>query len=264
MTATATKPAPEPASALTEAEAEQEQARSEAAAITAKVAELTRSGPGFDQGLHARLKVEQESALKALRAADLQLEEQKAAATAPISARVIDKIRAMRRRVADSRSALLTRQAEANHLRGHLQGVRNSIAALEASSEFKRDHQGVMSSFVWGKDAKGPGDHRTPAAVLVDSPQSIKQLAKLERDLTITTTELQIAQAAQSEAQTCWESAKGTLDSWQETVRALGPVARRALAGIPDAGVFDNQGFNPGSADIEIGRGKYSTRGMAS
>ena len=240
-----------PAGPLDETEAAQEQARSEAAAVTAKIAELIRSGPGFDQTLHARLKHEQESALKALRAADLQLEEQRAAATAPIPARALSKIRAMRRRVADSHSALLTRQAEANHLRGHLQGVRNSIAALENSSEFKRDQQGVVSTFVWGKNGKEPGDHRAPVADHRDSPQTIKMLAELERDLERTITEAALSATVQAEASAKWTNAKSTLDVWESAVRAQGPAAARALSELPQAGAFDDQNLK-GHADISL------------
>ena len=98
MPATATAKASPPAGPLAAAEAEQEQARAEAAAVTAQIKALTRSGPGFNQAELAGLEAAQEVALKRLRAADLRIEEERAAATAPISARALNKIRAMRRK----------------------------------------------------------------------------------------------------------------------------------------------------------------------
>ncbi len=263
-TAQAATKAPAPAGPLDEAEAEQEAARAQAADITAQIDALKRPGPGFDQAELAGLEAAQEVALKRLRAADLRIEEQRTAAAAPISARALNKIRAQRRKAYDAHAALIVRMTEATRLRAHRKGLENTVAEIQRSPEFRRDHQGVISSFVWGKNGKGPGDHRAPAADHRDSPETIKKLAELERSLSNTIAELELAQAAQAAAQAQWEGSKATLDNWESAVRAQGPAAVRALAEIPDAGVFDNQGLNPGSADIEIGSGKYSTRGMVS
>ena len=235
MPTAATKPAPEPANPLTEAEVEQEQARSEAAAITEKIKALTRSGPGFDQGLHARLKIEQESALKALRAADLQLEEQKAAATAPISARVIDKIRRRRRRVEDLHASTLARMGETNHLRGHIQGLKNSIAALRESWEFRADQQEMQNAYLFPRDPEAR-DHPAPARRAQKTPQSMEKLALLERDLETTAAELKIAAAAQIAASARWEAEKAVLDAWESAVRSLGASAGAVLDALPAAG----------------------------
>jgi len=258
MPVTATKPAP--ADPLDAAEASQESARSEAADITEQINDLLRGGPPVDDLAHQRLKSAQETAFKKLRHADLAVEEQRAAATAPISARALSKIRVMRRKTHDAHAALIVRLTEARHLRERKSSLESQIAAATSSGAFKQAQKDIKSRFVYGREDQ---EHPEPPSNQ-KMPPSVEQLARLERALAVAIAELAIAAKAQGEAQARWESAEGTLESWESAIRSQGPAARRALAEIPAAGAHDSQGLNPGAADIETGRGAFSTRGMAS
>lgn len=246
-----------------EAQLDREAAESAVKRLTAKIVELSGKGPGHDPALLATLDAEREAALKRLRHAELEIAEQTAAASGPITVKVIAKIRRLRRTVADSRPALMARMAEVNSLRAHRTGVENAVAALKESWDFKRDQREIKNAFVFPRDAQD-GDSPPPARGVLKTPRSVQALASLERDLDRTSGELKLAQAALTEASTRNSSLRATLESWEAAIRAQGPAAVRALAEIPDAGGFDDQGLNPGSADIEIGSGKYSTRGMVS
>ena len=135
-------------------------------------------------------------------------------------------------------------------MREHRSGLESAIEKIKDSAEFRHDQRELMRVFGGKVDGQ------------VDTSRSGKALAQLERDFSNTTAESALAQVAQAEAQALWQGSKATLDNWESALRAQGAAAARALAEIPDAGVFDNQGFNPGSADIEIDHGKYSTRAM--
>lgn len=94
-----------PADPLAEAEANRETASAEVERLATAITELRQKGRGSDPILLASLEDEREKAFKILRAADLEAAEQTAAAGAPISARVLDKIR-RQRQTAEDRHAI--------------------------------------------------------------------------------------------------------------------------------------------------------------
>ncbi len=223
------------ASPLDAAETEQEAAHSAVARLTAAITELTRSGPGFDQILLARLESEREAAQKVLRAADLEAAETVAAATGPLSPKVLEKIRLRRRRVEDWHAAVLGRMGESQWLREHLGRVKNEIATLEASWEFREDQREMRNEYLFPRDAQ-TRDPAAPARSGVKTPQSVQRLAQLERDLEITVAELKIASAAQIVASERWQLEKAILDGWERAACSLGPSARAVLNALPQPG----------------------------
>ncbi len=242
--------ATKPDSPLAGAQFDQEQARAEVERLTKAIAAHRSDGIGFDQPEDAALVAARETALKRLRATDLDVEEQKAAADAPIPARVLEKIRVMRRKTHDAHAALIVRMHEARHQREHLQALRSAIDELRRSPEFIHDERELRRVF------------RGDAGAHAVTTRSGKRLAQLERALELTTTETALAATAQAEAEVIWQGSKATLDNWEQAIRASSPAAARTLAELPQPGASVDMGLNPGAADIEIGHGKYSTKAM--
>ena len=160
----------------------------------------------------------------------------------------------------DAHAALITRMDEARRLRAHLQDLRNSIEKIKDSAEYRHDRRDLLR--VFGSKVDGQ----------VDTSRSGKALARLERDLIVTTAELELGQAAQAAAQAQWEGSKATLDNWEAAIHAQGPAAARTLLELPRAGAIDDQNIR-GYADISAGEnqtpvnlhesGKYAGRGAA-
>ena len=252
MTATqaATK-ASTPDTPLASAQAEQEVAESDVKRLTLAIADLRQRGPGADPVLLARLQDERESASKLLRRIDLEAAEQTAAATGPLSPKVLEKIRLRRRRVEDLHAAVLGRMGESQRLREHLGGLRNSIAQLRASWEFRREQQELRSAYVFPHDLEDR-DNPPPARGGQKTPQSTAKLALLERDLETTAAELRIAVAAQEAASQRWQAEKAVLDGWESAIRRLGPAARAALDAMPQPGAA-TMGLSPGEGDFRNG-----------
>lgn len=233
-TQAATKPRA-PASPLAEAQLDQEQAGADVQRLTKTITELRQKGPGSDPALLGCLQAELEDASKLLRRVDLEAAEQIAAASGPLSPKVLEKIRLRRRKVADLHAAVLGRMGESQRLREHLGRVRNEIAALKDSWEFREAQQEIRNTYIFPRDPEAR-DNPAPTRGARKTPKSMEKLARLERDLETTTAELKIAAAAQISASQRWEAEKAVLDGWVRAVDSLGPAARAVLDSMPRPG----------------------------
>ena len=232
----ATKASP-PAGPPDAAQLDQEAADAAVARLTKAITELRQTGPGSDPALLGCLQAELEGAQKVLRRVDLEAAEQTAAATGPLPPKTLEKIRRRRRKVEDLHAAVLGRMGEHRRLREHLHGLKNEIAELKASWEFKQDNREFLSPFVRPpRDPQLAEERRGPSRNSEKTPQSIEKLALMERDLESTGAELTIAAAVQAEASARWETEKRTLGGWESAARSLGPAARAVLDALPRVG----------------------------
>ena len=156
---------------------------------------------------------------------------------APISARVIDKIRVQRRKTEGHHAAVMARTEECQSLRQRAGRLKSSIAELLDSWEFKQSQREVKSEYLFPRDEKNPPP---PAPGTEKTPKSTLEMAQFEHDLETTGAELLIATAAQITASERWEVEKHVLDSWESAIRRLGPAARAALDSMPAPGATMN------------------------
>ena len=220
---------------LDAAKLDQEVAESDVKRLTKAIADLRKRGPGSDPALLGCLQAELEGAQKILRRIDLEAGERTAAAAGPLPPGVLQKIRLRRRRVEDLHAAVLGRMGESQRLRAHLQGLKNSIAALRQSWAFREDQREVRNRYLFPPDAE-TRDHPAPARGGQKNSKSMERLALMERDVETTGVELTISAAAQAEASARWEGEKAVLDAWESAVRSLGASARAMLDALPAAG----------------------------
>ncbi len=166
--------------------------------------------------------------------AEAQLDHKVADAPEPISAKVLEKIRLRRRKVADLHGAVLARVAEARSLREHLGGLKIEIATLKDSWELRDAQREVRNTYLFPRDPEAR-DHPAPARGSEKTPKAVLELAQLEHDLETAAAELKIAEAAQTAASERWSIEKTGLDAWERAARSSGPAARAFLDSLPAA-----------------------------
>lgn len=199
--------------------------RAEVERLTKEIKKLIRGGAGnFDEAELADLEAAREAAMKQLRHADLAVLEARSEAGAVLTPKVVEKIRAQRRRAYDSHANLMTRIDEFRRLLDSQKALAASIESLKDSREFKFERQEMLRNFGVGADVEE------------NLTRTGRELVRLERDLARTVVEQAAAQLAKAEAQSRWTTSKAVLDRWEQSICDLGPAARRVLADIPKPG----------------------------